>query len=272
MKRDFDLIRTLLLRFDSLRPDAIWIGPMFSDPDSERIWYHVRLMHEAGYLEPDCHVLTDAGLALLDKIRDPKVWNWMKATCESSEVPLFSGSIDALNESLRKAAKRIEEQAAEVSRLTACLKTANANHEEFERRYYLEKQKVEDYWAAADMSTLLPCPFCGGAATIEREGTRRQSCVVTCDSCNTTHESSDEGPRSGESWNRRAGQAAAWIPCSERMPPDGCEVLVWEADCGLVVASKAPGLPNWYVWNWDASVPPEIAHWMPLPTPPKGEA
>ena len=73
MKRDFDLIRTLLLRFDSLRPDAIWIGPMFSDPDSERIWYHVRLMHEAGYLEPDCHVLTDAGLALPMKIYDGRI-------------------------------------------------------------------------------------------------------------------------------------------------------------------------------------------------------
>ena len=31
----------------------------------------------------------------------------------------------------------------EVARLTRCLKIANANHEEFERRYYLETHKSE---------------------------------------------------------------------------------------------------------------------------------
>lgn len=63
-----------------------------------------------------------------------------------------------------------------------------------------------------------------------------------------------------------------WIKCSERLPPDGDEVLVWEVDYGALVAAKAisPEIP-WYVRNWDASVAPEITHWMPLPEPPKEE-
>lgn len=51
---------------------------------------------------------------------------------------------------------------------------------------------------------LKPCPFCGEAAEFERMGTGRQSCIVRCTHCNTTHESGDTGEHSGSSWNRRA--------------------------------------------------------------------
>ena len=50
---------------------------------------------------------------------------------------------------------------------------------------------------------LLPCPFCGGDAGFERTGNRRRSCVVICLDCGCRHESPDEGPRSGTSWNTR---------------------------------------------------------------------
>lgn len=55
---------------------------------------------------------------------------------------------------------------------------------------------------------LKPCPFCGGTAHVEQPGTRRQSCVVECDSCGIRHESGDEGSMCGTAWNRREGEAA----------------------------------------------------------------
>ncbi len=51
--------------------------------------------------------------------------------------------------------------------------------------------------------TLLPCPFCGGAAEFVRSGTSRQSCIVNCTECSASLESSDEGDSSGRTWNMR---------------------------------------------------------------------
>ena len=57
--------------------------------------------------------------------------------------------------------------------------------------------------------SLLPCPFCGHTTPyFERMGTPRQSCIVACGDCGARHESSDEGTRSGSSWNTRAALAA----------------------------------------------------------------
>ena len=52
------------------------------------------------------------------------------------------------------------------------------------------------------MIKLLPCPFCGGNAEIEQEGTGRQSCIVRCTNCGCSLESS-ESFNSGSSWNTR---------------------------------------------------------------------
>jgi Lar family restriction alleviation protein len=61
-------------------------------------------------------------------------------------------------------------------------------------------------------ASLLPCPFCGGAAYIEQPGTRRQSCIVECGSCGLRHESGDEGAMCGTSWNRRTTPQADAAP------------------------------------------------------------
>jgi Lar family restriction alleviation protein len=50
---------------------------------------------------------------------------------------------------------------------------------------------------------LLPCPFCGGRAEVEQAGTRLRSCIVACSNCGCRHESGDEEPSSGRSWNMR---------------------------------------------------------------------
>ena len=44
---------------------------------------------------------------------------------------------------LSEAAAEIERLRAEVERLMGCLATANANHEQFERQWYLERDRAE---------------------------------------------------------------------------------------------------------------------------------
>jgi Lar family restriction alleviation protein len=53
---------------------------------------------------------------------------------------------------------------------------------------------------------LLPCPFCGGAAQIDRIGTPRQSCIVDCEECGCRLESNEIG--AGLYWNRRVTGAS----------------------------------------------------------------
>jgi hypothetical protein len=48
---------------------------------------------------------------------------------------------------------------------------------------------------------LKPCPFCGGVANVEREGTSRCSCIVACENCGCRLESNEHG--AGYDWNRR---------------------------------------------------------------------
>lgn len=48
---------------------------------------------------------------------------------------------------------------------------------------------------------LLPCPFCGHDAEVEREGTGRQSCIVACTWCGCRLESNESG--AGAAWNER---------------------------------------------------------------------
>jgi Lar family restriction alleviation protein len=53
------------------------------------------------------------------------------------------------------------------------------------------------------MSDLLPCPFCGGEAEIERVGTPRQSTIYACTECGCRLETGEEWGH-GTQWNTRA--------------------------------------------------------------------
>lgn len=59
------------------------------------------------------------------------------------------------------------------------------------------------------MSDLRPCPFCNGAAEIERMGSGRQSMIYRCTDCGCSLETSETfiGPHC--SWNTRASDAQA---------------------------------------------------------------
>lgn len=50
---------------------------------------------------------------------------------------------------------------------------------------------------------LLPCPFCGSEAEIERYGDHRQSTIYACTMCGCRLETGEEWGH-GENWNRRA--------------------------------------------------------------------
>jgi hypothetical protein len=52
-------------------------------------------------------------------------------------------------------------------------------------------------------AALLPCPFCGYEAEIERLGDHRQSTIYCCTSCGCTLETGEEWGH-GRDWNRRA--------------------------------------------------------------------
>lgn len=51
--------------------------------------------------------------------------------------------------------------------------------------------------------TLLPCPFCGGEAEIERYGTSRVSTIYICTFCGCSLETGEEWGH-GRQWNKRA--------------------------------------------------------------------
>jgi len=53
------------------------------------------------------------------------------------------------------------------------------------------------------MIKLKPCPFCGGEAEVERQGTSRQSCIISCTECGCRHEGPDEYEQCGYQWNMR---------------------------------------------------------------------
>jgi hypothetical protein len=90
---------------------------------------------------------------------------------------------------------------------------------------------------------LLPCPFCNHPTPhFEREGTRRQSCIVVCGNCGCRHESSDVGHLNGSSWNERAAPAVAVN--AEAMEPTGPAFIGIGADDKTISACVMRHMPD----------------------------
>ncbi len=92
MKRDMDLVRTILLTVEKTGTTPIdWIdGFKIEGYDDEFVSYHVWLLAQAGFLEAldrstqegfsyDPRCLTWYGAEFLDTIRDPEIWAGTKA-------------------------------------------------------------------------------------------------------------------------------------------------------------------------------------------------
>ena len=90
MKRDFDLIRIILLEFESRPPSNIPLKFKHNDYDPTIINAHMALLIEAGLLEGSIHDqmsgpkyafpigLTWEGHDFLDSIKDPTLWEKAK--------------------------------------------------------------------------------------------------------------------------------------------------------------------------------------------------
>jgi predicted nucleic acid-binding Zn-ribbon protein len=68
-----------------------------------------------------------------------------KAECERLKFALveWEAKERGWSKAVEKDAAELTRLRAEVERLTACLKTANGNHEQFERQFYLEQARAE---------------------------------------------------------------------------------------------------------------------------------
>jgi len=105
MKRNWDLIRSILLKLESqaeargsLSPDG------FTGFDSEAVSYHFKLLQSAGLIEAIdysslnelslvARSLTWQGHEFLDKIRNDTVWNSLKTTIKSKSLDLSLDTI-----------------------------------------------------------------------------------------------------------------------------------------------------------------------------------
>ena len=113
MKRDMDLVRTILLYVEeNARLNQIeYIAmseiadayPEVSQFDQEDLDYHHKILVEAGYLTEvraatgdgsDLGLLTWEGHEFLDKVRDPKIWR----TTKSKAKAVGSWSVSILGE------------------------------------------------------------------------------------------------------------------------------------------------------------------------------
>ena len=90
MKRDLDLIRTILLALEDEKPESL------TGENQELVCYHVQLLLDAEYVQgmviwdretkPQGYVvqrITMSGYDYLDSVRDPKVWNKTKSVLEN---------------------------------------------------------------------------------------------------------------------------------------------------------------------------------------------
>jgi hypothetical protein len=95
MKRDLDLVRKLLIHFDDKPGPEVEEKPVIEGYDESTIQYHLRLMHDAGFLNCETQRssttptrifrvlpfdLTWEGHEFLSKIRSETVWQRIKST------------------------------------------------------------------------------------------------------------------------------------------------------------------------------------------------
>ena len=75
--------------------------------------------------------------------------------------------------------------------------------------------------------------------------------------------------------NLPSAQPERWIPCSERLPKYGRNVLITN-DKGNVSYGRFRGVEFWKedgdsFWTWKKKTIEHVLAWMPLPSPYKGE-
>ena len=79
--------------------------------------------------------------------------------------------------------------------------------------------------APDERAVLKPCPFCGGAPIVERQGDRRQSHMIYCAECGCGLETGETW-NAGEKWNTRTPpqvKPLVWVETRHKSPDQlGC--------------------------------------------------
>ncbi len=102
MKRDFDLVRKILLQFEEKESSTIVEKPEVEGYSYEILSYHCRLLYDAGFLrcEPVVSTTSDRiikvypfeltwdGHEFLDKIRSETTWNKIKTQAKEKGLAL----------------------------------------------------------------------------------------------------------------------------------------------------------------------------------------
>ena len=108
MKRDWDLVRSILQRLEEARNGEVVDARGFDGHESSLVAYHMAIMGEAGIIDARTHQDTsgfDMGLALrmtwkghefYDSIREDKVWNKVKQSAIEKGIELTFDLIGAL--------------------------------------------------------------------------------------------------------------------------------------------------------------------------------
>lgn len=112
MKRDMDLLRSLLLKVEEQPPFGPFSTPEVPGYSEDELYYHAKLAEDAGFIEADFMMegfvvrrLTYAGHEFLDAAREDKLWNKAKQTVLSN-----AGTITV--EALKIALSMLMQQAA----------------------------------------------------------------------------------------------------------------------------------------------------------------
>lgn len=109
MKRDFDLIRKILLYVEENQNDNSIMINKLEDYENFTIVFHCKLLKEKGYLEGkaqecltpgdddfQCFGITYEGYEFLDKIRDTSVWKKIKEYAKDHAMEITFNTINLI--------------------------------------------------------------------------------------------------------------------------------------------------------------------------------
>ena len=110
MKRDWELIRLILLEIEKLPANGYLFPQHIKGFPVEVVSYHFKILKEAGLIEAECNPLCIAksltweGHEFLDRIRQNTVWNKIGEMAVNSGISL---SFEAIKELSKIALKQI---------------------------------------------------------------------------------------------------------------------------------------------------------------------
>lgn len=109
MKRDFNLIRDIMLLIEAQYKDVVIFGFKVDGHDLSEVAYHCQLLKDAGFISEYKSVFADGkiqiigvggltweGCDYLDKVRDNTIWEKTKQTIKKKGLPLLIDTIKSV--------------------------------------------------------------------------------------------------------------------------------------------------------------------------------